>query len=409
MSIRPEGKSRILLGVSGSIAAYKTPELVRLWVKMGYSVNVILTDAAADFVSPLSLATVAKTPVLRHYYEAETGVWTNHVALAEWAHAFVLAPASAQTLAKMAHGFSDNLLLTTYLSYTGPFFVAPAMDRDMYRHEATQQNLERVLQRPGHYLLPPGEGELASGLSGVGRMAEPAEIARTVADFMHEVHPQRLHGKSVMVTAGPTHEPLDPVRFLGNRSSGRMGYAIAEALVKEGAIVHLISGPVSLTPPGEVQYTPVETAQEMYTAAAEAWPKVDAAVMTAAVADYRPSEAHSHKMKKATQPSGAPLTLELVQNPDILATLGTQKQAGQVLVGFSLETHNALVNARQKRQQKGCDLMVMNTLEDEGAGFGHVTNKVTLITDHEEHELPLQSKTETARAIVDYLIVHYFS
>lgn len=406
--MRPKPGRCILLAISGSIAAYKTPLLVRAWVRSGHQVKVLMTDAAADFVSPLSLATVAQGPVYRRYYDPETGVWANHVELANWADALVLAPASAQTLAKMAHGFSDSLLLTTYLSTTGPVFIAPAMDRDMYLHEATQANLRKLLDRPRHYLLPPEEGPLASGLEGVGRMAEPETIARNVSNFLAEDRPCRLQGKRFLVTAGPTHEPIDPVRFLGNRASGRMGYALAEALVHEGADVHLISGPSSLPEPEGVALQRVETAQDMYDAATAHWPHMDGAILSAAVADYRPADVHPRKIKKEDQEDADAYHLVLVANPDILAALAKRKSDHQLLVGFSLETDHSLEHARRKRQRKGCQMMVLNSLEDPGAGFGHDTNQVTLITAHSETPLPLLSKQETARRIVDFMITHFY-
>jgi phosphopantothenoylcysteine decarboxylase/phosphopantothenate--cysteine ligase len=393
---------RILLGVTGSIAAYKTPLLVRAWVKAGHEVRVVLTDAAADFVSPLSLATVAKGPVYRRYYDPETGEWTNHVALAEWADVLVVAPVSVQTLAKLAYGFSDNLLTTTYLSFDGPVFLAPAMDREMFRHEATQASLQRVSARAQHMLIEPGEGELASGQMGKGRMAEPEHIAETVLQHLNRPAGPPPVGRHWLVTAGPTYEPLDPVRFIGNRSSGKMGFALAEALAAQGAEVSLLAGPVRLpTPPGVAERVDVETAEEMYHAAHRLFPRCDGLIMAAAVADYRPAAVSAQKLKK--QAEEEQLQWTMTRNPDILKSLAALKRSGQFVVGFSLETHDALKHARRKRQEKGCDMMVLNTLEDEGAGFEHNTNKVHLLTATQEQSLPLLDKRQTARRIVEFI------
>ncbi|RYZ23801.1 MAG: bifunctional phosphopantothenoylcysteine decarboxylase/phosphopantothenate--cysteine ligase CoaBC [Chitinophagaceae bacterium] len=383
---------KILIGVTGSIAAYKIPILVRLLVKEGAEVRVLMTDAAKDFVSELTLSTLSKAPVLSRLFDE--GAWANHVALGRWADLFVVAPLSCNTLAKMASGQCDNLLLATWLSATCPVVVAPAMDEDMWLHGSTKENL-RKLSSWGVHLLPVEHGELASGLIGPGRMAEPEAITAWIARFFQAR--TQLNGKKVLVTAGPTYEALDPVRFIGNHSSGKMGYALAGELAARGAEVHLVSGPVALQPLPGVQMLPVRSARQMYEASL-ALADYDIAVMAAAVADYTPVNVSGQKIKK----SEGELTLALRKTDDILATLGGRKAPHQLLVGFALETEQEEAHAEDKLRRKGADLIVLNSLNDAGAGFGTDTNKVTLFyKDGQRRALPLQSKQETARAIVD--------
>jgi phosphopantothenoylcysteine decarboxylase/phosphopantothenate--cysteine ligase len=388
---------KIVLGVTGSIAAYKTPQLVRLLVKAGAEVQVLMTPAAAAFVSPLVLSTVSGKPVLRDVIDGDS--WNNHVAAGLWADAMVIAPCSANTLAKLAHGLCDTVVNAVYLSARCPVFIAPAMDEDMWRHPSTRQNVE-TLRSYGNRLIPVGYGELASGLTGEGRMAEPEEILEFLAQSLGKAGP--MAGKKALVTAGPTFERLDPVRFIGNFSTGKMGIAIAEALAAQGAEVQLVLGPTHLETraPG-ITTTRVESAQEMYEACAQAFPRVDIAVMAAAVADFRPKEQAAEKIKK----HDAALSLSLVKNPDILAALGGMKQSHQLLAGFALETTQELAHAREKLEAKNADIIVLNSLQDAGAGFGHDTNKITILNRNgDQVALPLQSKQEAAAAIVRYML-----
>lgn len=395
---------RLILAITGSIAAYKTPALVRLLVKAGAEVRVIMTAAAEDFVSPLALATVSKAPVLGSVHDGAS--WNNHVELGLWADAMLIAPCSANTLAKLANGLCDTLVNAVYLSARCPVFIAPAMDEDMWLHPSTRSNIEK-LRSYGNHIVPVGHGELASGLVGEGRMAEPEDLMRHLADFFgagdtKSSPSQALLGIRALVTAGPTYERLDPVRFIGNFSTGKMGIAIAESLARQGADVTLVLGPthLSTTAPG-VSTVHVESAEEMHAAATESWPECSVAVLAAAVADYRPAQVAEQKIKK----SDDAFHLELAKTPDILASLGKTKRADQTLVGFALETENGIVNAHEKRLRKGADLMVLNSLTDAGAGFGHDTNKVTLISrDGAIQSLLLQNKTAVADAIVQKII-----
>ena len=386
---------KILVGITGSIAAYKSILLVRELVKAGAEVKVIMTPAARDFVTPLTLSTLSGQPVLCDLANDEA--WANHVMLGRWADIFVIAPLSCNTLAKMAHGQCDNLLLAVYLSATCPVVVAPAMDEDMWHHSATRNNL-RILSEQGVNLLPVGDGALASGLSGQGRMAEPGEILGFLQKHLGKT--QTLRGKTALVTAGPTHEPLDPVRFIGNRSSGKMGIAIANELAARGAAVSLVLGPVT----GAVNLSPgveriaVETAEEMFGACALRFGASDIAVMSAAVADYTPAQPAAEKIKK----NDGVLLLELKKTKDILATLGEMKREGQVLVGFALETTNEKNYALQKLEKKRADIIVLNSLNDAGAGFGHDTNKVTIFEKGgEELVYGQKTKQQVAVDIVD--------
>jgi phosphopantothenoylcysteine decarboxylase/phosphopantothenate--cysteine ligase len=386
-----QGK-KILLGVSGSIAAYKAATIVRLLVKEGAEVKVIMTRAACDFITPLTLATLSKNEVSVTISDNQS--WNNHVMLGRWADVMLIAPASANTLAKMANGFCDNLLLAVYLSATCPVFFAPAMDEDMWHHTATRHNIEKLLSY-GHKQLPVEKGELASGLFGEGRMAEPVDIVTFLHTHFEDKKP--LTGKKALVTAGPTQEPLDPVRYISNHSSGKMGIAIAEALAAAGADVTLVLGPTHLST--NVNTIRVVTAADMLNSSKAHFYDSDVVVMAAAVADYRPKFVEDKKIKKG---AGDELVLELEKTQDILKTLGnTERPKGQVLVGFSLETNNEKEYALKKLKEKNLDLIVMNSLNDPGAGFNYDTNKVTLF-DHNgvAKDLPLKSKQEVAKDIV---------
>lgn len=385
-----QGK-KILLGVSGSIAAYKAATIVRLLVKEGADVKVIMTPAACDFITPLTLATLSKHEVPVTISDNQS--WNNHVMLGRWADVMLIAPASANTIAKMANGFCDNLLLATYLSATCPVLFAPAMDEDMWHHTATRHNIEKLLSY-GHKQLPVEKGELASGLFGEGRMAEPADIVTYLHTHFEDNKP--LTGKKALVTAGPTQEPLDPVRYISNHSSGKMGIAIAEALAAAGAEVTLVLGPTHLS--STVNTIRVVTAADMLNSSKAHFYTSDVVVMAAAVADYRPKFVEDKKIKKG---AGDELTLELEKTQDILRTLGTDRPAGQVLVGFSLETNNEKEYALKKLREKNLDLIVMNSLNDPGAGFNYDTNKVTLFDRNGvAKDLPLKSKQEVAKDIV---------
>ncbi len=387
---------KIVLGISGSIAAYKSATLVRLLVKAGAEVRVLMTRAATDFISPLTLSTLSRHEVLTHVHDERS--WHSHVELGLWADAMLIAPATAHTLARLAHGLCDDVLAAVYLSARCPVWVAPAMDLDMWRHPATRRNLA-TLEADGVRIIPVGEGELASGLYGPGRMAEPEDIAALLETALPSHG--TLAGCAILVTAGPTHEPIDPVRFLGNRSTGKMGIAIADELARRGARVQLVLGPTHLRPTHPaVEVVEVGTAQEMYEASIARFPQVQAAVLAAAVADYRPAAVAEEKIKKDHHTF--PLALE--PTPDIAATLGQMKKNGQVLVGFALETTDELDNARAKLERKNFDFIVLNSLRDAGAGFAHDTNKITILwADGSSRAFPLKSKQAVARDIVDQL------
>ncbi len=389
---------KVILGISGSIAAYKAAHLTRLWVKSGAEVQVLMTQSATTFIAPLTLSTLSKRPVFSDV-SSEAG-WNNHVELGLWADAIVIAPASANTLAKLANGLCDNILSAVYLSARCPVFVAPAMDADMWHHPATQENIGR-LQSHGVRVIPVGHGELASGLVGEGRMAEPEEIVGFVGKNLlkdSDRQPKILNGKKALVTAGPTFEPLDPVRFIGNHSTGKMGIALAEALAEQGAEVTLVLGPTGLKPANQaIKVVPVMSASAMYEACARVFPETDIAVLAAAVADYRPKVFSETKIKKKE----GELTLELEKTVDIAASLGKEKRAGQVLVGFALETNDELRNAQSKLERKNFDFIVLNSLQDAGAGFGHDTNKITILRrDGSKTDFPLKTKSEAAHDIV---------
>ena len=392
-----KGKN-ILLGVCGSIAAYKIASLIRLLVKAEAEVQVVMTPDATQFITPLTLSTLSKKPVLVDYYDTQTGEWNNHVHLALEADIFLVAPASANTLAKFANGLCDNLLTACYLSAKCPVYLAPAMDLDMWKHPSTVNNLTR-LQSYGNIIIPPGNGELASGLSGEGRLAEPEEMITFLDEHLSAELP--LKGKKALVTAGPTHEAIDPVRFIGNHSSGKMGFAIATQLAKLGAQVTLVSGPTGLAIPISVDRINVTSAKEMFDACEANFSQADIIVMSAAVADYTPKEVASQKIKKKAED----FTIELQKTVDILGTLGQQKSAKQTLVGFALETDNELANAQDKLVRKNADFIVLNSMQDKGAGFATDTNKVTVIQrDGTITAYELKSKEAVAKDICDLII-----
>lgn len=383
----------IILGVCGSIAAYKAATLVRLLIKAGANVKVILTADATGFITPLTLSTLSKNPVYTKYFDEETGVWSNHVELGLWADYMIVAPATANTLAKMANGMCDNLLSAVYLSAKCPVYFAPAMDLDMWKHESTRDNVARLLSF-GNVLISPASGELASGLFGEGRMAEPEEILTFIQAAISKTLP--LYGKKVMVTAGPTYEAIDPVRFIGNHSSGKMGFAIADELARLGADVTLISGPTAQKSTQHVRLIDVVTAAEMLEACITNFEDTDITVMSAAVADYTPVQVAPHKIKKVTDG----FSIELRKTTDILAYLGQLKKAGQVLVGFALETENEEEHARAKLVKKNLDLIVLNSLQDKDAGFQKDTNKITIFNRAAEKiSFALKSKTDVAKDI----------
>ena len=390
-----QGK-HIVLGITGSIAAYKACLLIRLLVKEGAEVQVVITPSGKEFITPLTLSTLTRKPVISEFFSQRDGTWNSHVDLGLWADLMVIAPATASTIGKMAHGIADNMLITTYLSMKAPVMVAPAMDLDMYAHPATQHNID-ILRSYGNIIVEPGSGELASQLVGKGRMEEPENILLHICDALNP-HANRLRGKKVLITAGPTYEKIDPVRFIGNYSSGKMGYAIAETCASEGAEVTLVSGPTSLQPRhASIRCIRVESAQEMYEATTAQFADADITILSAAVADFTPEEVAGKKIKRE---KGAQ-TLTLQPTHDIAAELGRRKQEGQLLVGFALETHNEEANARHKLEKKNLDLIVLNSLQDAGAGFMHDTNKVTLLTAQSAQSFPLKSKEAVAKDIID--------
>jgi phosphopantothenoylcysteine decarboxylase / phosphopantothenate---cysteine ligase len=389
---------KILIGITGSIAAYKIPLLIRLLKKEGAEVRIVMTPAAKDFVTPLTLATLSENPVEGGFFDQETGAWHSHVELGLWADLFLIAPASANTLAKMHMGIADNYLLTVYLSARCAVMFAPAMDYDMYQHPATKNNIEGLSNR-GHLLIAPAYGELASGLCGEGRLEEPEVIFDLIKTFFSKK--KRFTGKKVMVSAGPTHEAIDPVRFIGNHSSGLMGISIADAFAAEGAEVKLILGPTHLQPSNKnVEVIAVTSADEMYKNCRSLFEVSDITVMTAAVADYKPADVAKQKIKKQT----ASLTLQLSPTPDILLKLGQLKKKNQILVGFALETNEGKKHALEKLHKKNLDLIVLNSLEEQGAGFRHATNKVSFFAKNEEEvHFELKQKTAVAADLVNHI------
>ncbi|MDQ3100190.1 MAG: bifunctional phosphopantothenoylcysteine decarboxylase/phosphopantothenate--cysteine ligase CoaBC [Bacteroidota bacterium] len=389
---------KVLLGVTGSIAAYKSANLVRELVKAGAEVQVILTSSAHDFITPLTLSTLSGSPVLTDLFVRDgSGRWNDHVHLARWADVLLIAPATANTLAKMAGGICDDLLLACYLSATCPVYIAPAMDLEMFRDASTTANLEKLAER-GVQRIGPESGELASGLIGEGHMSEPEAIVDRLCKDL--VRPSKLNGKRILITAGPTQEPIDPVRFISNRSSGKMGFTIAAEAALRGAKVQLVAGPVNLPTSTGVDRTDVITAGEMALACKNIAPDCDIVIMSAAVADHRPKKPSTNKLKKDQMGD----LIELERTEDILHHIGHNKPEGQVVIGFALETDNALENAAGKLQAKNLDLLILNSLQDKGAGFGHDTNKITILSQGTDpQEFPLMTKTEVACVILDRL------
>ncbi len=389
---------KIILGITGGIAAYKMHAVVRHLKKLGAEIQIIFSPCAEEFVTKLSFSTMSERPVYSEFYSSEDGSWNNHVELGLWADLLLIAPCTANTLAKMAHGMCDNLLLAVYLSAKCPVMIAPAMDLDMYAHPGTQRNLSN-LESFGNQIIPVGDGALASGLSGKGRLAEEEVIMEYVNTSLSSKN--EFKGKNVLITAGPTHEPLDPVRFIGNRSSGKMGYALADKAAQMGAMVTLISGPTNLVPQHpNIKLINVETAQEMYDVALKNFSSQDLVIAAAAVADYRPKNIASQKIKKNIE-NGDSMQIELIKNPDILQEMGKRK-TDQILVGFALETTQGLKYAKEKLSKKNADVIVLNTLEDEGAGFGTDTNKIYIITEKDQLALPLMPKVHVAQEILTF-------
>ena len=390
---------KIVLGITGSIAAYKACLIIRALVKAGAEVQVVITPAGKEFITPITLSALTQKPVISDFFSQRDGTWHSHVALGLWADAMLIAPCTASTLGKMANGIADNMLITTYLSMKAPVFIAPAMDLDMYQHPATQQNMER-LKGFGNHIIEPQSGFLASGLEGKGRMEEPEQI---VAYLDHFFEQKDLQGKHIMITAGPTHEKIDPVRFIGNYSSGKMGFALAEDCVRRGAKVTLIAGPVSVQLSSiarqQVQRINVESCQDMYKAATQAFPQCDAAILCAAVADFRPE----HKAEQKIKHEGEDLQLHLLPNPDIAAELGRMKREGQVLVGFALETNDEQANAQKKLQKKNLDIIVLNSLRNEGTCFQSDENQISIISATGQQDFDRKSKQGVAHDIIDHL------
>lgn len=388
----------IVLGITGSIAAYKACTLIRQFVKQGHEVQVVITPAGKEFITPITLSALTSKPVISDFFSQRDGTWHSHVSLGLWADAMVVAPATASTIGKMAHGIADNMLITTYLSMKAPVFVAPAMDLDMWAHPSTQGNLELLRQR-GVTIIEPASGELASHLVGKGRMEEPERIAEVVLGSL--ATRKDLSSKQILITAGPTYERIDPVRFIGNYSSGKMGFALAEECAARGAEVELVCGPVQLsTTTAGIHLTRVESAQQMWEAASSLFPTMDAAILCAAVADFTPDNVADQKIKR----EGDDLVLRLKPTRDIAKGLGAIKRDDQRLIGFALETNDELDNARKKLQKKNFDFIVLNSLQDEGAGFQHDTNKITIVSATDVKAYPLKPKTDVARDIIDQLV-----
>ena len=397
-----EGK-KFVLGITGSIAAYKAAYLIRALIKKGAEVQVVITPAGKEFITPITLSALTSKPVISEFFSQRDGTWHSHVDLGLWADAMIVAPATASTIGKMAHGIADNMLITTYLSMKAPVFIAPAMDLDMFAHPATQHNLD-ILRSYGNHIIEPGEGELASHLVGKGRMEEPDNIVRILEDYFAKG--AELAKKKVVITAGPTYEKIDPVRFISNYSSGKMGYALAEECAARGAEVILVSGPVQLTTshPG-IRRIDVESAAEMHEATLREFADADAAILCAAVADFTPEEVADHKIKREHDD----LMLRLKPTHDIAAALGQRKQAHQCLVGFALETDHEAEHAQNKLRRKNLNFIVLNSLRDAGAGFRHDTNKITILDAEGSTAYPLKSKKEVAADIVDRLCREFVS
>jgi phosphopantothenoylcysteine decarboxylase/phosphopantothenate--cysteine ligase len=395
-----EGK-KIVLGITGSIAAYKSCLLIRQLIKKGAEVQVVITPAGKEFITPITLSALTHKPVVSEFFSQRDGTWNSHVDLGLWADAMVVAPCTASTLGKMAHGIADNMLITTYLSMKAPVFIAPAMDLDMFAHPSTQQNI-KTLTSYGCHFIEPSSGFLASGLEGKGRMEEPERIVDVLDTFFTtQSVANDLSGRRILITAGPTHEKIDPVRFIGNYSSGKMGFALAEECKKRGADVTLIAGPVNLSCSEGIQRIDVESCQEMYEAALQAFPRQDAAILCAAVADFRPAEQSATKIKR----DGSDLTLHLQANPDIAATLGQQKTSDQVLVGFALETNDEFTNAQKKLEKKNFDFIVLNSLRNTGTCFQSDDNQISIISRSGKKDFSKKSKSAVAKDIINELSI----
>ena len=388
---------KIVLGITGSIAAYKACTIIRLLIKKGAEVQVVITPAGKEFITPITLSALTSKPVISEFFSQRDGTWHSHVSLGLWADAMLIAPATASTIGKMANGVADNMLVTTYLSMKAPVFVAPAMDLDMFAHPSTQNNLD-TLRKYGNHIIEPQSGFLASHLVGKGRMEEPEKIVEILDNFFE--NGLSLKGKNIMITAGPTYEKIDPVRFIGNHSSGKMGFALAEECASRGANVKLICGPVSLPTPcaPNIERIDVVSAEEMFNASMEIYPAMDAGILCAAVADFTPEEVSAQKIKREGS-----MTIQLKPTKDIAEHLGKMKKTDQALVGFALETNNEESNAEAKLAKKNFDFIVLNSLNDKGAGFKYDTNKITIITPTEHKEFPLKDKKDVARDIIDEL------
>ena len=388
---------KIVLGITGSIAAYKACQIIRLLVKAGAEVQVVITPAGKEFITPITLSALTQKPVISEFFAQRDGTWNSHVALGLWADAMLIAPCTASTLGKMAHGVADNMLITTYLSMKAPVFIAPAMDLDMYAHPTTQQNLD-TLRSFGNHIIEPQSGFLASGLEGKGRMEEPEKIVEVLDVFFSKSLP--LTGKNILITAGPTYEKIDPVRFIGNYSSGKMGFALAEECARRGAHVKLVAGPVAIQAKHEnIQRIDVESGEEMYQTAIQHFPDCDAAILCAAVADYRPAEQADKKLKREADD----LLLRLVPTRDIAAELGRMKSNEQVLVGFALETNDEETNAQKKLEKKNLDFIVLNSLQNKGTCFRSDENQITIISRNGKIEYPKKPKKDVASDIIDNL------
>ena len=401
---------KIVLGITGSIAAYKACLIIRGLIKAGAEVQVVITPAGKEFITPITLSALTQKPVISDFFSQRDGTWHSHVALGLWADAMLIAPCTASSLGKMANGVADNMLITTYLSMKAPVFIAPAMDLDMYQHPTTQQNMER-LRSFGNYIIEPQSGFLASGLEGKGRMEEPERIIEflskeleqgTTADCTDCKKSSSLKGKKVLITAGPTYEKIDPVRFIGNYSSGKMGFALAEECARRGAEVTLIAGPVSVQCSSNIQRINVESCQEMYDATTNAFPQCDAAILCAAVADYRPEHVAEQKIKRE-DPQASTLDIHLVANPDIAAKLGQMKRNGQVLAGFALETNDEQANAQKKLEKKNLDFIVLNSLQNKGTCFRSDDNQISIINRNGQLDFEKKPKQQVAIDIIDYL------
>lgn len=392
---------KIVLGITGSIAAYKSCLIIRQLIKKGAEVQVVITPAGKEFITPITLSALTHKPVISEFFSQRDGTWNSHVDLGLWADAMLIAPATASTIGKMANGIADNMLITTYLSMKAPVFVAPAMDLDMYAHPSTQNNLQTLISY-GNHIVEPGTGFLASELIGKGRMEEPENIVAQLEEFF-DIPNRDMEGRRVLITAGPTYEKIDPVRFIGNYSSGKMGFALAEECARRGAEVEMVCGPVSIDFSKKyenIHRTNVESAQQMYEACKALFPSVDAGILCAAVADFTPETVADKKIKR----TGDDMVVRLKPNPDIAASLGQVKTDAQVLVGFALETNDEESNAQSKLKKKNFDFIVLNSLRDKGAGFRTDTNKVTIITEEEKQEYPLKSKVEVAQDIINKLV-----